>query len=140
MVPTVTPLRVGIIQVNGIKLRHDFELTGEEAYTLEEQMGETYSKGLYKLSFSQFVELWVRKDGLSSDVIASFTAEISAPSQLLESKQGPQAEQQLQSSQQQVQNAIRRQLEYYFSDKNYKRDHFLLRHAAKDQQGFVDIH
>jgi hypothetical protein len=52
MVPTVTPLRVGVIQENGIKLRHDFELTGEEADTLEEQMGDTYSKGLYQLSFS----------------------------------------------------------------------------------------
>jgi hypothetical protein len=36
MVPTVTPLRVGTIQENGIKLRHDFELTGEEAENLEE--------------------------------------------------------------------------------------------------------
>jgi len=102
-------------------------------------MGETYSKGLYKLSFSQFVELWVRKDGLPSDVITKFTTEVSAPAQPSEFKQTPQPKQQQQSSQQQVQNAIRRQLEYYFSDKNYKRDHFLQRLAAKDQHSFVDI-
>lgn len=42
-------------------------------------MAETYSKGLYKLSFFQFVELWIRKDGLSADVIAKFTSEVSAP-------------------------------------------------------------
>lgn len=41
---------------------------------MEEQMSETYQKGLYKLNFSQFVEIWVRKDGLSSEVVKNFTS------------------------------------------------------------------
>ncbi len=78
--PTVSPLRVGIIQENGIKLRHDFMLSAEESLQLEEAMSGTYTAdGLYKLPMSQFVEVWVRRDGLASDVIKQFSSDPVGP-------------------------------------------------------------
>jgi hypothetical protein len=100
MTPEVSPQRVGILQAEGsIKLRHDFQPTDSEPEDLP-------------CTLKDYVELWVRKEGIDSEVMEKFTK---GPEPAAATEEKKVVEQPKPSNKQ----PLKRQMDYYFSDKNY---------------------
>ena len=123
MQPIVAPFRVGILTAEGIKLRHDFQFDhGEEV------PGFCNQTQTYRLPLTEFLQGWIRKDGLDAEVIKQFT--------LTQTSVQPGAKKEKAQPNHNF-AAIRRQIEYYFGPKNYKKDHFLQKLA--DSDGWIPL-
>lgn len=122
--------------VLSIELREDFRLPDPEA---DEQLMMAFpdnkyeGEGRYRLSLGDIQGLYIRVEDpeRQQTLLKTLKEPAAAPKQATASF--------LESQQENIEKAIRRQIEYYFSDTNFPKDKYLQKKCGEHPEGYIHL-